>query len=168
MILMLGALMMLASVSVSAQKTGVNVGQIAPEITLSTTDGSVLSLSSLRGQVVLIDFWASWCGPCRAENPNVVSCYKKYHNKECKKGKGFTVFSVSLDVNRNRWKKAIEDDKMAWTAHVCDFNGWKSAVATKYKVNQIPTNYLIDKDGKIIAKNLRGEELREYLKLLFK
>ena len=138
------------------------IGTMAPEITMNTPDEQPLSLSSLKGKIVLIDFWASWCGPCRAENPNVVKAYTKY------KSKGFDVFSVSLDKDMDKWKMAIEADKLSWKNHVCDFKYWQSPVIALYNFNSIPSNVLIDKDGKILAKNLRGEDLEKKLEQLFK
>ncbi|NEM98823.1 TlpA disulfide reductase family protein [Pontibacter burrus] len=132
------------------------VGQVAPEITLPTPDGGTASLSSLRGKYVLIDFWASWCGPCRKENPNVVRMYNIY------KDKGFEIFGVSLDQNREKWLKAIADDKLTWP-HVSDLKGWESAAAGLYNITAIPQTLLLDKEGRIIAKNLRGKDLENKL-----
>lgn len=129
-----------------------SVGQKAPEITLQDTAGQVVSLASLRGKIVLIDFWASWCKPCRMENPNVLRMYEKY------KDKGFEIFGVSLDQKMDAWKKAIHDDGIYWY-HVSDLRGWQASAAKLYAVNSIPSTFLIDREGKIIAKNLRGEEL---------
>jgi peroxiredoxin len=128
------------------------VGQPAPDFSQAQADGTPLSLSSLKGKLVLIDFWASWCGPCRAENPNVVKVYNKYHDK------GFDILGVSLDDNRENWLKAIEDDGLTWN-HVSDLAGWKNAVAAQYAVRSIPHTVLVGADGVIIAKNLRGEAL---------
>lgn len=143
-------------------KTACAIGTEAPEIKYNTPDGKPLALSSLKGKVVLIDFWASWCGPCRAENPNVVAAYNKF------KAKGFDIYSVSLDNNMDRWKAAIQKDNLTWKSHVCDFKGWQSPVVQEYNFNGIPYNVLIDKDGKIIAKNLRGEALERQLEAVFK
>ena len=137
------------------------IGQVAPEITLSNPEGKIVSLSSLRGNIVLIDFWASWCGPCRKENPNVVSLYEKYH------AKGFEIFGVSLDKTREAWIKAIADDRLPWM-QVSDLGYWKSAPAVLYGVTSIPFTLLIDRDGKIIAKKLRGEDLEQKLAELMK
>jgi thiol-disulfide isomerase/thioredoxin len=133
------------------------IGTPAPELTMNTPDGKPLSLSSLQGKVVLVDFWASWCGPCRAENPNVVKAYNKY------KSKGFDVFSVSLDADKDKWIAAIAKDGLVWKNHVCDFKHWQSPVVQLYNFNGIPYNVLIDKKGNIIAKNLRGEDLEKKL-----
>ena len=148
----------MAKSEMAAQATQVAVveGALAPDITLEDTKGQVVSLSSLRGKYVLIDFWASWCGPCRQENPNVVRMYNKY------KEKGFEIYSISLDDNKNAWLKAIEADGMVWTNVLGKKNG-SSAVAQQYSVQVIPTTYLLDKEGKIIAKNLRGEALVQKL-----
>lgn len=136
------------------------IGSVAPEIKLPQPNGDSLALSSLRGQVVLIDFWASWCGPCRRENPFNTQLYKKYHSK------GFEVYGVSLDDNKERWKSAIAADSLQWK-HVSDLRKWSSAVVPMYKVTGIPATYLIDKDGKIIAKGLRGEALAAKLEEIF-
>lgn len=135
------------------------IGQIAPDISLPTPNGSSQSLSSLRGKYVLIDFWASWCGPCRVENPNVVKMYNKY------KDKGFEIFGVSLDQSREKWLAAIEKDKLTWP-HVSDLKGWESSAAQLYNVTAIPQTVLVDPEGKIIAKGLRGAELEAKLATL--
>jgi len=137
------------------------IGSIPPEIELEDPDGNIVKLSSLRGQYVLIDFWASWCRPCRMENPNVVKAYKKYHDK------GFTIYSVSLDTSRDNWLKAIKSDGLSEWTHVSDLKGWNCIAAQKYGVHSIPANFLLDKDGKIIAKNLRGANLENKLKEIF-
>jgi thiol-disulfide isomerase/thioredoxin len=139
---------------------GVNEGAMAPEINLATPAGPTLALSSLRGKYVLIDFWASWCGPCRRENPNVVKTYAAY------KDKGFEIFGVSLDQNREAWLKAIETDKLVWK-HVSDLQYWNSAGAQAYQVNSIPQTFLVNPEGRIIAKGLRGAALDNYLAKLF-
>ncbi len=138
------------------------IGTMAPEINMATPDEKPLALSSLKGKVVLIDFWASWCGPCRAENPNVVRAYNKY------KSKGFDIYSVSLDKDMDKWKSAIIADGLIWKNHVCDFKFWQSPVVALYNFNSIPTNVLIDKEGKVLAKNLRGEELDKKLEEVLK
>lgn len=136
-------------------------GSIAPELEFPNPDGKMMKLSDLRGKVVLIDFWASWCGPCRRENPHVVKLYNKYHSK------GFEVFSVSLDNNAGRWKEAIQKDQLIWPYHVSDLKGWSSAAAKLYGVNSIPCTFLIDAEGRILARGLRGDELTQKLKQIF-
>jgi thiol-disulfide isomerase/thioredoxin len=133
-----------------------------PEISLANPDGKIIKLSDLKGKVVLIDFWASWCGPCRAENPNVVKMYQKFKNK------GFTVFSVSLDEDATKWKEAIAKDQLEWDYHVSDLKGWKSSVVSTFGFEGIPYTVLVNKEGKIIGKNLRGEKLEETLNELLK
>lgn len=139
---------------------GLNVGQRAPELSYKSPDESVISLSSLRGKIVLVDFWASWCGPCRKENPNLVSAYTKYRDKQFKGGEnGFTVYSISLDMAKPSWINAIKSDGLIWTSHVSDLRQWGSEIAAKYNVQSIPTNWILDGRGIIIAKGLRGEAL---------
>lgn len=136
------------------------IGGTAPDFTQATPDGGELSLSDLRGKVVLIDFWASWCGPCRRENPNVVKVYKEY------KEKGFEILSVSLDKDKNRWLQAIEQDGMDWK-HVSDLKYWSNEVAKMYNVSSIPHTILLDQEGKILARNLRGPALQQKLAEIF-
>ena len=131
------------------------VGDVAPEIQLPDPEGKTLKLSSLRGQVVLLDFWASWCGPCRHENPVTVAAYEKY------KDKGFTVFSVSLDRSKAKWVQAIQADNLNWGNHVSDLRFWESSAAAKYNIESIPATFLLDQNGKIIAKDLRGSDLEK-------
>jgi peroxiredoxin len=135
---------------------------MAMDFTQNDTLGNPVSLSSFKGKYVLIDFWASWCGPCRQENPNVVKAFNNY------KDKGFTVLGVSLDQPnaKDKWMKAIHDDNLTWT-QVSDLKFWGNAVAVQYGIQAIPQNFLIDPQGKIIGKNLRGEALNKKLETLF-
>jgi peroxiredoxin len=136
------------------------IGQMAPEISLPDPDGKIIPLSSMRGQYVLVDFWAKWCGPCRKENPNIVRAYNKY------KDKGFTVFGVSLDRSKEDWLQGIREDGLTWT-HVSDLKFWQSEAAKTYNVTAIPFSILLNPEGVIIAKNLRGAALDEKLEEIF-
>jgi peroxiredoxin len=136
------------------------IGEMAPEISLPQVDGSILKLSDLRGKIVLIDFWASWCGPCRAEFPNVKNLYARFQSK------GFEIYGVSLDKDRASWVSSISSLGLTWK-HVSDLKFWACAPAKTYKVSGIPFTVLIDKEGKIIAKNLRGDDLEKKLEELF-
>lgn len=144
------------------ENIGVNTGQFAPEIQLPNPDGDKISLSSLRGKVVLIDFWAAWCSPCRRENPHLVKAYENYKDKDFTIGNGFDIYAVSLDKSRDKWENAIKEDKLPWT-QVSDLKYWHSPYVNLYKIKGIPFNFLIDEDGRIIAKNLRGEKLKNTL-----
>jgi peroxiredoxin len=136
-------------------------GKPAPEINLPDTEGKLTTLSSFRGKYVLVDFWASWCGPCRQENPNVVKAYNQY------KDKNFTVLGVSLDRARQPWLKAIKDDQLNWK-HISDLKYWESAVVPVYRIEGIPYNVLVDPMGNIVASNLRGPALQSKLAEILK
>ena len=137
-------------------------GAVAPDISLPSPEGDTIKLSSTRGSIVLLDFWASWCTPCRKENPNLVTVYNMYHKK------GFQIYQVSLDKTRDAWLKGIQDDHLDKWIHVSDVQYWNSVVVPLYKIESIPANFLLDKEGHVIASNLRGERLQTKLAELFK
>lgn len=135
-------------------------GSVAPDFTQNDTSGNPVTLSSLRGHYVLVDFWASWCSPCRGENPNLVRQYRLYRDK------GFRVLQVSLDDKKDKWEKAIDQDSLPWL-HVCDLQGWNNAAGKLYGVTAVPSSFLVDPQGKIVAVRLRGEELNEKLASIY-
>ncbi|MEG0795612.1 MAG: TlpA disulfide reductase family protein [Odoribacter sp.] len=139
----------------------VAVGQVAPDFTLNTPEGQPLAMHSIKAKVKVLDFWASWCGPCRGENPNVVKVYNEFHPK------GLEILSISLDNDKEAWLKAIEDDKLTWN-HVSDLKGWQSEAAQLYAVNGIPHVIVLDENNVIVAKNLRGEKLKEKIAEMLK
>ena len=130
------------------------IGEVAPDIAAASPEGDTIHISDFQGKLLLVDFWASWCGPCRKENPNVVALYEEY------KDKGFEILGVSLDSKRANWLKAIDDDGLTWS-HISDLKGWKCEPCKPYRVNSIPFTVLLDEEGKIIAKNLRGQALHD-------
>ncbi|MGB0850831.1 MAG: TlpA family protein disulfide reductase, partial [Bacteroidia bacterium] len=150
---------------ISAHKTIIRpaVGDIAPEISLRNINGDTISLSSLRGKVVYIDFWASWCGRCRVENKTIREAYKNFNSKKFSIGNGFDVFSVSLDTDSSQWDRAIQKDQLIWENHVCDFKKWESPLVEKYNFRYLPHNLVIDNQGVIVAKGLFGSKLEEFL-----
>ena len=151
---------MIANQKSAFANAGISIGGKAPELNFPNPSGKNISLSSLKGKIVLLDFWASWCRPCRAENPNVVRLYEKY------KDKGFTIYSYSLDKDAEKWKDAIQQDGLTWPCHTSDLKGWQASGSALYNVQSIPQTFLIGRDGNIIDIGLRGRELEEKLKEL--
>jgi thiol-disulfide isomerase/thioredoxin len=141
-------------------QVGLEPGNRAPELAFLSPEGKTIALSEYRGKLVLIDFWASWCMPCRIENPNLVQVYHQYKDKKFKGGDGFAIYSVSLDLKKDVWTEAIQSDGLVWEAHVSDLLGWKSVPASIYQIMSIPANILIDGNGIIITKDLRAESLK--------
>ena len=146
-----------------SQEIGTNIGDEAPMLSYNNPNGEQMSLSDIKNKLILIDFWASWCGPCRRENPNLVDAYKKYNKTKFKEGNGFEIYSLSLDKKQEAWVKAINQDQLFWEYHVSDLGGWQSAGSQKYGISSIPSNVIINGKGIIIAKNLKGQALHRFL-----
>ena len=140
-----------------------NEGEVAPDFKTNLIDGSEFQLSSLKGNIVLLDFWGSWCGPCRQESPNLVGLHKKFGALKTDSGGGFKIVSVAIETNDRRWKKAIDQDNLNWPHHIYEEGRFKSPIAQQYGVKEIPTKYLIDTKGKVVFTNPGFEQIDNYL-----
>ena len=169
MVLMLGLLATGAQAQVPENRT-IKIGEPAPELKFEDPSGNTLELGKItRGRVVLLDFWASWCRPCRTANPKLVAMYERYKEKEFKSAKkGFTIVSVSLDQNKEAWVKAIADDKLVWEYHMSDLGGWQSKAASIYGIEFVPQAFLVGPDGKVLAKYMMAEKAEADLQKLLK
>lgn len=147
-------------------KTGIEIGNLAPNITMKDMNGRDLSLYALRGDVVFVSFWAAWCRPCRYENKEIVEIYKQFKDRKFGNDGRFRIFSVSLDKTRENWINAISQDGLVWSEHVSSLKGWESPVAKLYDIRAIPANLLLNREGVIIGKNLKIEQLNELLQRL--
>ena len=156
-------ILLLSSSVAYSQSPGTNIGDRAIELAYNNPNGEEMNLFDIKNKLILIDFWASWCGPCRKENPNLVDAFKKYNKTKFKDGNGFEIYSLSLDKNQEAWLKAINQDQLFWEYHVSDLGGWQSEGSQKYNIKSIPSNVLINNKGIIIAKNLKGQSLHRFL-----
>ena len=161
-ILIILIIILIKAPAIFSQEIGLEIGDIAPEIKLPDPKGKEITLSSTKGKVVLIDFWATWCAPCLKEQPVLSELYKQYKNSDFTRGKGFEIYGMSLDNNKASWENAIAKSKINWI-QVSDLKFWTSPVAKTYNIQELPFNLLIDSKGIIIAKNLHGNELKQYL-----
>jgi thiol-disulfide isomerase/thioredoxin len=168
-LLVIAGLFLISVTNLYPKSTGkLKEGDTAPEISLPDPNGDTIKLSSFKGKIVLVDFWASWCHPCRMFNPKMIALYKKYHDRKFETGDGFEILSVSLDTDKKDWADAISEDKIPWKTHVSDLKRWQSKTARDYNIAYIPNSCIIDGEGKIIASDLDYSMVKYYLKALVK
>lgn len=162
-LLLFACLVLCTSSCLNQPKDNLINGNLAPNISIPDSSGKKVDLKSLQGNIVLVDFWASWCKPCRQENPYLVQVYDEFKDKEFQGAKSFIIYSVSLDSDKDHWLKAIQQDNLHWPLQLSELNGWKSSAVEAYKINAIPTNFMVDQNGTIIGRDMRSDDIYKLL-----